>query len=195
MEILTKSRMELLLVMVAASTALFAQSRGPDKPQNPSRVLDAREIVRQSVAATERSWDALGNFTYMQRDEDRRLDSLGHVKSENIDVTRMILVKGARFEQLVEHNGQPPSAKVQRESDEDLDKLKHETLAEQTARLHKDQENRSFLREVLEAFDFHLIGEEVTDGRPAYVLQATVRPGYRAHGKYGKMLSKVGGTL
>jgi len=195
MEILTKSRMELLLVVVAASTALFAQSRGPDKPQNPARVLDAREIVRQSVAATERSWDALGQFTYMQRDEDRRLDSLGHVKSENIDVTRMILVNGARFQQLVEHNGQLPSVKEQRGSDEDLDKLKHDTLAEQTARVNKDQENRSFLREVLEAFDFHLIGEEVVDGRPAYVLQATARPGYRAHGKYGKMLSKVGGKL
>jgi len=195
MEILTKSRMELLLVMVAASTGLLAQSRGPDKPQNPARVLDARQIVGQSVAATERSWDALGHFTYMQRDEDRRLDSLGHVKSENIDVTRMILVNGARFEQLVEHNGQLPSLKEQRESDEDLDKLKHEMPAEQTARLHKDQESRSFLREVLEAFDFHLIGEEVVDGRPAYVLRATARPGYRAHGKYGKMLSKVGGKL
>jgi hypothetical protein len=83
MEILTKSRMGLLLVMVAASTVVFAQSREPDKPQNPARVLDARQIIGQSVAATERSWDALDHFTYMQRDEDRRLDSLGHVKSEN----------------------------------------------------------------------------------------------------------------
>jgi hypothetical protein len=195
MQVLAKSRMEMLLVMVAASTALFAQSSGPDKPRNPATVLDARQIVGQSVAATERSWDARDHYTYTERDEDRRLDSLGQLKSENIDVTRMILVNGARFEQLVEHNGQPPSAKVLGESDEDLDKLKHETLAERTVRLGKDQENRSFLRDVLEAFDFHLIGEEVVDGRPTYVLQATAHPGYRAHGKYGKMLSKVGGKL
>jgi hypothetical protein len=195
MGILAKSRMEMLLVIVAASTSLFAQSSGPGKPQNHATVLDARQIVGQSVAATERSWDARDHYTYMERDEDRRLDSLGQLKSENIDVTRMILVNGARFEQLVEHNGQLPSAKEQRESDEDLDKREHETLADQTARLHKDQENRSFLRDVLEAFDFHLIGEEVVDGRPTYVLQVTARPGYRAHGKYGKMLSKVGGTL
>jgi hypothetical protein len=107
----------------------------------------------------------------------------------------MILVNGAHFEQLVEHNGQLPSAKEQRESDEDLDKLKHETLAEQTVRLRKDQENRSFLRDALEAFDFRLIGEEVVEGRPVYVLQVTALPAYRAHGKYGKMLSKVGGKL
>jgi len=195
MQVLAKSQMNMLLVMTAASTALFAQSRGPDKSQNHTRVLDARMIVGQSVAATERSWQARDHYIYLERDEDRRLDSLGQVKSENVDVTRMILVNGARFEQLVEHNGQPPAAKVQRESDEDLDKLKHETLAEQTARLRMDQENRSFLQDVLEAFDFHLIGEEAVDGRPAYVLQATAHPGYRAHGKYGKMLSKVEGKL
>jgi hypothetical protein len=48
---------------------------------------------------------------------------------------------------------------------------------------------------MLEAFDFHLIGEEVVDGRPAYVLEATPHPGYHTHGKYGKMLSKVAGKL
>jgi hypothetical protein len=194
-EIMAKSRMEMLLVMVAASTALFAQSSGPDKRQNHANVVEPRQIVGLSVAATERSWQARDHYNYMERDEDRRLDSLGQVKSENVDVTRMILVNGVRFEQLMEHNGQLPSAKEQKKSDEDLDKLKHETHAEQTARIRKDQENRSFLRDMLEAFDFHLIGEEVVDGRPAYVLEATPHPGYHTHGKYGKMLSKVAGKL
>jgi hypothetical protein len=131
----------------------------------------------------------------MERDDDRRVDSLGQVKSENVDVTRMMLVNGARFEQLMEHNGQIPSAKEQRKSDEDMDRLKHETPADQTLRLRKDQENRSFLQDLLEAFDFHLIGEETVDGKPAYVLQVTPHPGYRAHGKFGKMFSKVEGKL
>jgi hypothetical protein len=195
MGILAKFRMEMLLVMVAASAALFAQSSWSDKPQNDASVLDARQIVGRSVAATERSWQVRDHYTYMERAEDRRLDSLGQVKSEDVDVTRMILVNGARFEQLVKHNGQLPSATEQRKTDDDLDKLKHETPAEQTARLRKDQENRSFLRDVLEAFDFLLVGEEVVDGRPAYVLQATPHPGYRTHGKYGKMFNRVEGKL
>ena len=195
MENVVKSRVEMLFVMFAASTALFAQSSGPDTPRNHASVLEARQIVGPSVEATERSWEARDHYTYMERNEDRRLDSLGHVKSANVDVTRMILVNGARFEQLIEHNGQLPSAKEQRKRDEDLEKLKHETPDEQTARLRKDEENRSFLRDVLEAFDFQLIGEEIADGRPAYVLQATPHPGYRAHGKFGKMFSKVEGKL
>lgn len=58
--------------------------------------------------------------------------------------------------------------------------------------MREDQENRSSLRGVLEAFDFHLIGDEVVDGRLAYVLQATPHPGYHAHGKYGKMFLQGG---
>ncbi len=44
-------------------------------------------------------------------------------------------------------------------------------------------------------FDFQLIGEEVINRRPAYVLRATPRAGYRANGKYGKLMSKVQGKL
>jgi hypothetical protein len=82
-EIMAKSSMEMLLVMVAASTALFAQSSGPDGAQNHASVLDARQIVGLSVAATERSRQARDHYAYTERDEDRRLDLLGHVKSEN----------------------------------------------------------------------------------------------------------------
>lgn len=82
----------------------------------------------------------------------------------------MTLVNGARFGQVMEHNGQLPSVKEQRKRDENLEKLNHETPEEKTARLREDQENRSSLRGVLEAFDFHLIGDEVVDGRLAYVL-------------------------
>jgi hypothetical protein len=195
MVIAAKSGVQLLLFMMAASTPLVAQSSGPETPQNQASAADARSIVSPSVVATERSWQARDHYTYVERDDDRRLNSLGQIKSESVDVTRMMVVNGARFEQLLEHNGQPPTAKEQKRSDDDLDKLKHETLDEQSARTRKDQENRAFLRDVLEAFDFRLIGEETLDGRPAYVLQATPHPGYRAHGKYAKVFSRVEGKL
>jgi hypothetical protein len=195
MKLLATSKIATLLVVFAASSPLFAQNMGPNQPQNRAGLLDARQIVGQSVTATERSWQARDHYTYTERQEDRRLDSLGQVKSETADVTTIILVNGARFEQVTEHNGQRPSAAEQRKSDEDLDRLRHETPTEQSVRLRKDEDNRSFLRDVLEAFDFHLIGQEGVDGRPAYVIQATPRPGYHAHGKYAKMFNKVEGKL
>jgi hypothetical protein len=195
MVIAAKSGLQVLLLTIAASTALLGQSSGPDTPRNQTSVVDARNVVVPSVLATERSWEKRDHYTYTERDEDRRLNSLGQVKSESIDVTKMMLVNGARFEQLLEHNGQLPSAKEQKRSDEDLEKLKHETPDEKTLRLRKDEENRAFLRDVIEAFDFRLVGEEIVDGRAAYVVHATPHPGYRPHGKYAKMFTRVEGKL
>ena len=195
MKFLAKSRVVALLIVVAVSSALFAQDSGPDKPQNPASVLDAREIVGKSLLATEHSWQAREDYIYVERDEDRRLDSTGKVQSENVDVTRMTLVDGVRFEQLMEHNGQLPSAEEQRKRDQDLDKLKRETPQERAVRRQKSQENKDILRDLLQAFDFRLIGDEIIVGRPAYVFQATPHPGYHARGPYSKLFSRVEGKL
>jgi hypothetical protein len=195
MGFLAKSRIATVLVVVAASSALFAQNGGPEKLQDHASIPDARHIIGQSVVATERSLQARDRYTFVERDQDRRLDSQGQLKSEKIDVTRMILVNGARFEQLVERNGRLPSAEEQKKLNQDFEKLKHETPQERTARLGKEQENRSFLRDVVEGFDFCLLGEEVLGGRPTYVFQVMPHPGYQARGKYGKMFSKVEGKL
>jgi hypothetical protein len=195
MDWLAKSRVATFLVTLAFSSAVFAQSSDPNKQQNHAVAPDAREIARQSVVAMERSWEARDHYTYTERDEDRRLDSLGQVKSQNVDFTKMLLVNGARFDQLMEHNGQPPSAAEQRKINDDLEHLKHETPAEQAVRLRKDEDNRAFLRDVLGGFDFRLVGEDVVEGRPAYVLQATPVPGYRGQGKYGKVFNKGQGKI
>ena len=135
--------MEMLLIVLAASAALFAQSnRGsPDRPRNLSIVPDARKIVGASIAATDRSWRARIHYTYMERDEDRRLDSAGRVKSEDVDFSTIIFVNGVPFEQLVKHNGLPPSAEEQRKQKEKLNKLKRETPEERAARLHQEEED------------------------------------------------------
>jgi hypothetical protein len=149
----------------------------------------------RSLAATQRSWEARDRYVYKERDEDRRLDPDGRVRSQDVDDSIIILVGEAPFEQLVKRNGRPPSAEEKRKQDEKLASLQRETPQQRAARLREQRENRSFIREVPEGFDFQLIGEEVINGRPAYVLRATPRAGYRANGKYGKLMSKVQGKL
>ncbi len=186
-----------VILLLAASSALFAQSNDfLVKSQNYSTAPEVRQIVESSIAATQRSWQGRLQYTYMERDEDRRLDSEGHVKSEEVDVSRMILVNGVPFEQLVERNGQPPPAAEERKQKEKLEKLKRETPEQRAERLRKEEEETaSLVREIPKAFDFQLVGEEIVNGRPAYVLQATPHPGYQAQGKYGKMFSKLEGKL
>jgi|SRR5579872_4332060 len=57
-----------IIIMLAASSALFAQA------QNQSGVPDVRQIVQESIAATQRSWQGRIQYSYLERDEDRRLD-------------------------------------------------------------------------------------------------------------------------
>jgi hypothetical protein len=121
-------RIRTLIITIAASALGFAQINGSaGQPQNHSIGPDARAIVGPSIAATDRSWRARVHYTYLQRDEDRRLDSHGLVKSEDVEVSTIIFVDGVPFEQLVEHNGLPPSPEEQRKEKDKLNKLKRET--------------------------------------------------------------------
>lgn len=160
-----------VFILLAASSAVFAQG------QSPSSVPDVRQIVASSIAATQRSWQVRLQYTFMQRDEDRRLDMEGHVKSDHVDVSRTILVNGFPFEQLVEHNGQLPLEEEERKEKEKLDKLKRETPEQRAERIrNEEEENTSLVRELPKAFDFQLAGEQVVNGRPAYVLEGECGP-------------------
>jgi hypothetical protein len=188
--------LESALGMLVAST-LFAQ--GVDsavKSQDHSTLPDVRQIVVSSIAATQRHWQTRLRYSYMERDEDRRLDSEGRVKSQKVDVSKTILVNNVPFEQLIERDGQPPSIAEERKQQEKFAKLQRETADQRAERLRKEaEETASLVQEIPKAFDFQLVGEEVVHGRPAYVLRATPHPGYEPQGKYGKMFSKLEGKL
>jgi hypothetical protein len=178
------------VIIFAASAVLFAQ--GDIAPIKSS----ASQIIGSSIEATERQWQTPLHYTYLERDENRRRDSAGHVKSQDVDVSRTILVNGVPFDQLVEHNGRPPSSGEEWKQKAKLDKLKRETPEARAQLLRtQEEETASIVREVPKAFDFQLVGEEVVNGRPAYVLQATPHLGYHAQGKYASMFPNVAGKL
>jgi hypothetical protein len=177
-----------IIILLGTSAVLFAQDL--------SSAPEVRQIVELSAAATQRHWQERLHYTYVVREASRRRGPDGRVKSEDVNVSRTILVKGVPFEQLVQHNGQPPSAEEERQQKEEMDKLKRETPEQRAERLRKEEEeNTSLIGQVPKAFDFQLVGEDVVGGRLAYVLQATPHPGYLAQGRYGKMFSKVEGKL
>jgi hypothetical protein len=185
------------LIVLITSSVLFAQgNRSAERSENQSLGPDVASIVRQSIVATDRSWGTRVQYTYQERAEDRRLDSQGLVKSDDVEVSMVIFINGAPFDQLVEHNGKPPSSAEQRKQKDKINKLKRETIQDQAARLRQEeQDNTSLIHELPLAFKFELVGNEVISGRPAYVLQATPRPGYHPHGKYGEMFARVEGKL
>ena len=149
-----------------------------------------------SVTATQRHWRAWIRYTYLERDQNRHLDLAGHVKSEDVDVSRAILINGVQFDQILERNGRPLPPAEERKQKEELARLMRQTPEQRAEKVRlEEEENTSLVGEVPKAFDFELAGEDVVNGRPAWVLQAMPHPGYQAQGRYGKMFSKVAGKL
>ena len=185
------------VMLSMASAVLFAQQHaGPVSGQSRSGLPDVRQIIESSLAETQRHWQARLHYTYLERDANRRRDVDGRVKSEDVEISRTILVNDVPFEQLVERNGQPPSAREEWRQHEALDNLRRETPDQRTERVRQQEEETALLvREVPQAFDFQLAGQDIINGRPAYVLHATPHPGYRGRGTYGRLLSKVDGQL
>ena len=71
MVILSKHGMQVILVILTAITPLFAQSgeRSAAKPESNVSILDSRQIMELSIAATERNWFAWDHYTYMELDD------------------------------------------------------------------------------------------------------------------------------
>jgi hypothetical protein len=164
---------------------------------------DAREIVRRSVELDKRNSEIARNYTYVQRQQDREIDATGRVtkvESETHDVT---LLEGSPYKRHIAHNDKPLTAREQAKEEEKLrrsiDERRKET-PEQRARRIKDWEakqlrQRESLREVLNAFDLKMAGEENISGVDTWMIDATPRPGYKPPNRAASFFPKVRGRF
>ncbi|MCU1276140.1 MAG: hypothetical protein JWO48_3571 [Bryobacterales bacterium] len=180
--------MALVLVFISVSTA-----------QQP----DARDIIRRSVAASEHNWKIARNYTFLQRTEERQIDSAGQVKSKQVKTHDVTLLEGSPYFRLTERDDHPLPQAEEKKEQEKLNKsitgrLK-ETPAQRERRIHEYEQRRERQRadmaEVPEAFDFRIVGEERMDGRETWVLDATPRPNYHSRTRETKILPHVKGRL
>jgi len=141
---------------------------------------EARGIVRRSMALHERNAGLARNYTFLERIEERRLDSKGRetsIESRTYDTT---ILYGIPYRRLIQRDDRPLSPHEARKEQEKLARTvtqsKSESEAQKKGRLsgyEKHQERgRAYLREIPDAFDFRLLAEEQRQGR---------RPRYRCH--------------
>lgn len=165
--------MRLLLLTLALPAVLFAR--------------DPLEIIRRATEIDRRNTEISRSYTFLQRQEQRDLDSSGKLKktgSETFDVT---LLEGSPYRRLVARDDQPLSPKDQRKEEEKLQKSiadrRMETPEQRQRRVaeweRKQQRQREPLKELPEAFTFKLTGEEALNGGEAFVIEGAPKPGYR----------------
>src|SRR5258708_6647094 len=158
---------------------------------------DARDIVRRSVARDQRNWELTRNYTYVESTNDREFDGSGKLKKEESEVYEVSYLYGQRYHHLVQKNGKPLDAKDDRKEREDLAKFtakyEHETEEHRKRRLadfeKNSQKQREFAKEIPDAYDFRILGEEQVDGRETWVIAHEPHPGHRPRIEHPRHLS------
>jgi hypothetical protein len=157
---------------------------------------DPRELVRQSIQNGERAWKISTEYACVKRVSDKQFDSAGEVKSKSSDAYAVVpLGRGGFFDEHIEHDGEPVSADVRERAQRELEKLRAEPASQKRRRFEKELAERSYMKEVPDAFDFRITGTEQLPTGPAWVLEATPRPGFEPTSRYAHVFPKMHGTL
>ncbi|HEX3684789.1 MAG TPA: hypothetical protein VHU83_19790 [Bryobacteraceae bacterium] len=157
-----------------------------------------RQLIRESAAKDAENDKKLRDYTYFERQQVRRIDGKGQVKSTEIKTYDVMQIYGERVEKLTSKDDKPLSAKDAQKEDDKIQKLidkrRNESEGGREKRLQKEEkereEDRQFVREVADAYKFRFAGVESLDGRENYVIDADPKPGYQPHLKDAKILTK-----
>jgi len=164
---------------------------------------DPREIVRRSIVLLDHNLAIARNYTFLERSDTRELDGDAHVKTRKLRLYDVTLLEGSPYRRLVgrdDHSLSPDEERDERKKLQDsIAERRKETSAQRAKRIaeweRKRQQEREPLLEIPDAFDFRLAGEESLEGRPAWVIEATPRPGFHARTSVGKLFPKFRGKL
>jgi hypothetical protein len=160
---------------------------------------DPREIVRKAVEQDERATQMASNFAYQQRQEIRELDHSGKVKSQRTLTWEVAPLEGSPYKRLVARDDRPLSGAEQRIEEEKLrqneEQRRNETPEQRERRVadwrHRQDRQHQPLRELTDAFNFTLAGEEEWNGRPSYKIEALPKPGYKPKSLFTEFFPKV----
>ena len=143
------------------------------------------------------------DYTYIERVEEHKLDGQGGVKKIESRTLEILEIYGEDVERLTAKDDKPLSADEAKKEDDKIqkiiDKRKNESDEDRRKRLEKEEkgreEDRKFVLEIADAFNFRLIGSEVLDGHDTWVLEGEPRPGYEPRQRGAKILSKFKGRV
>ncbi len=192
----------LLLVLVSWSTIAQNNSANATSPDTASGFQlsqdQIRALIRQAADKDIENDRKQRAYTYIEREEEHKLDGNGQVKSREIRTYETMVLYGEQVRRLTAKDDQPLSEKEAAREEEKIakltDKRKNESEDRRKKRLaeeEKDREDaRKFVSEVADAYNFHLVGLESVEGRPTYVIDAEPRPDFEPHSKEAKILPK-----
>ncbi|HEX4603554.1 MAG TPA: hypothetical protein VH724_06130, partial [Candidatus Angelobacter sp.] len=110
---------------------------------------------------------------------------------------------GEFYSRLVQIDDKPLSEKDQKKEDEKLEKFlakrRGEDDHDRQKRLDKDkkerEESRAFVRDVVNAYDFRMVGDDKVSGEDTWVIEATPRKDFKPTQPHADILKKIKGRM
>jgi hypothetical protein len=138
------------------------------------------------------------DYTYVERVEEHKLNGKGEVSSTETRTYDVLEIYNEQVRRLTAKDDKPLSAKDAAKEEEKIqkmiDKRKNESDFQREKRLKQEEkereDNREFVKEIADAYDFKLTGIEILDGRETYVIDGEPRPGFQPKRKEAKILPK-----
>jgi hypothetical protein len=162
-----------------------------------------RELLRRTAEKDLENEKRLRDYTYIQRQEEHKLDGHGKVKKIESRTSEVLVVYGEHVERLIAKDDKPLSPDEAKKEEERIrritDKRKNESDSDRQKRLEREkkdrEDSRKFVLEIADAYNFRLVGSELLDGRDTWALDADPRPGYEPKYREAKMLPKLKGRI
>jgi len=159
---------------------------------------DPLEIVRKSVEAIETNWKQAPNYSFVDRELESKKEGEPTIKSYEV-----LMIDGSPYHRLIATGDMRLSPGEQAEEDRkmrnEIDKRQHESDREEKKRLAKYLRDRKrehdMIREMVNAFEFRLAGEETVDGHDCWVLDTSPKPGYAPMDRESRVLTGMSGRL
>ncbi|HYK51155.1 MAG TPA: hypothetical protein VEU94_15625 [Terriglobales bacterium] len=168
------------------------------QPAAPLAQDQIRDFIREAAEKDMENDKKQRDYTYIQREEEHKLDGNNQVKSTESRTYEIMVLYEEPVRKLIARDDKPLSESDARKEDEKIQKIiekrKNEREGDRRKRLEKldkdREEGRQFVKEIADAYNFRLVGEENLDGRETLVIDAEPRPGYEPHMKDAKFLPK-----
>jgi hypothetical protein len=193
-----------ILLLLFLAWAALAQNQSVPLPAGDATPIhdlsqdQIRDLIRQAAEKDIQNDKNQRDYTYIQREEEHKLDGNDQVKSSESKTFEIMVLYEEPVRKLIAKDDKPLSESDAQKEDEKVQKIiekrKNESDNDRQKRLDKQnkeqEEGRQFVKEIADAYNFRFVGEENLEGRKSLVIDAEPRPGYEPHMKDAKFLPK-----
>ena len=160
-----------------------------------SYAADANEILQRATTALKTDWEADTSYACVETDEVQKGD---RVTSKTFEV---VMIDGSDYHFPLAINGQalsPARRKAEiAKLENEIQRRKNESPSARQSRISawkkQRDENGELLLDFPTALTFQLLGEEMKNGREAYIFSATPKPGVTPTTRAAKLLTGIEG--